>query len=80
MDTNLAQYGLAGICLIALAWFIMYLMKENKKEREETERQHRLERETWNAINQRQLEETNKNINRNTDILSELTTLLKSRK
>lgn len=80
MNAEIAQYGLAGICLVALAWFIMYIIKENKNEREETEKIHRQEREDWNRINQRQIEETNKNINRNTDVLSELTTLLKSRK
>lgn len=80
MTSDLAQYGLAGICLVALAWFIMYLMRENKKEREETEKQHRQERENWNLINQRQLEESNKNIKENTNILSALKTLLESRK
>lgn len=86
-ETILEKFGLPGIIIviliIAIKWgagFVKDLMKDNKAEREEQENQHRKERESWNVINQRQLEETNKNINRNTDVLSELTTLLKSRK
>lgn len=69
MTEPLAQYGLAGLCIIGLAWFIMYLMKEHKTEREE-----------WRRLQERQNDEANRNINKNTDILSELTTLLKNRK
>lgn len=69
MTEPLAQYGLAGLCIIGLAWFIMYLMKEHKTEREE-----------WRRFQERQNDEANRNINKNTDILSELTTLLKNRK
>lgn len=83
----LLKYGLPGIMiiilLVAIRWgatFVKDLMKDHKTEREETENQHRREREGWNLINQRQLEESNKNINKNTDVLSELTSLLKSRK
>lgn len=86
-ETILEKFGLPGIIIviliIAIKWgagFVKDLMKDNKTEREDQENQHRKERESWNVINQRQLEETNKNINRNTDVLSELTTLLKSRK
>lgn len=81
------KYGLPGIgiglLIIAIRWaavFVKDLMKQHKEEREDQENEHRKEREGWNLINQRQIEETNKNINRNTDVLSELTTLLKSRK
>lgn len=81
------KYGLPGIgiglLIVAIRWaavFVKDLMKQHKEEREDQENEHRREREGWNLINQRQIEETNKNINRNTDVLSELTTLLKSRK
>lgn len=69
MNESLAQYGLAGIVIIGLAWFVMYLMKQHKEEREE-----------WKRSQDRQNEEMNRNINRNTDILSGLKTLLESRK
>lgn len=81
------KYGLPGIgiglLIVAIRWaavFVKDLMKQHREEREDQENEHRREREGWNLINQRQIEETNKNINRNTDVLSELTTLLKSRK
>lgn len=81
------KYGLPGIgiglLIVAIRWaavFVKDLMKQHKEEREDQENEHRREREGWNLINQRQIEETNKNINRNTDVLSELTTLLKSRR
>lgn len=69
MTDQLAQYGLAGVVIIGLAWFVLYLMKEHKSERDE-----------WRRVQEKQNEEANKNINKNTDILSELTTLLKNRK
>lgn len=81
------RYGLPGIgiglLIVAIRWaavFVKDIMRQHKEEREDQENEHRREREGWNLINQRQIEETNKNINRNTDVLSELTTLLKSRK
>lgn len=84
---DLEKYGIPGIMILLLlgafkiGWdFIKDLMKQHKIEREEAENQHRLERENWNRINQHQLEESNKAINRNTDILSGLKTLLENRK
>lgn len=83
----LLKYGLPGIfiviLIVAIKWgavFVKDLMKEHKDEREEQENQHRRERETWNLINQRQLDESNKNIKENTNVLSELTTILKTKK
>lgn len=69
MTDTLAQYGLAGVVILGLAWFVMYLMKEHKDERE-----------AWQKTQERQQEEHNKSLNKNTDVLSELTTLLKNRK
>lgn len=84
-ETILEKFGLPGviicILIVAIKWganFVKDLMKEQKAEREEQENQHRREREGWNLINHRQLEESNKNINKNTEVLSELTTLIKS--
>lgn len=86
-EDALLKYGLPGIfiviLIIAIKWgagFVKDLIKDSKTEREEQENQHRRERETWNLINQRQLDETNKNIKENTNILSSLKTLLESRK
>lgn len=69
MTEPLAQYGLAGVVIIALAWFVMYLMKQHKEERED-----------WRKAQDRQNEEANRNINRNTEVLSGLKSLLESRK
>lgn len=66
---ELEKYGLSGIIILGLAWFVMYLMKEHKSERED-----------WQKTQERQQEEHNKSLNKNTDVLSELTTLLKNRK
>lgn len=81
----LTKFGLPGVIILILltgikwgANFVKELMKQHKQEREDQENQHRREREAWNLINHRQLEESNKNINKNTEVLSELTTLIKS--
>lgn len=68
MNEPLAQYGLAGVVIIGLAWFVMYLMKQHKNEREE-----------WRKVQEKQNEEANRNINRNTEVLSGLKTLLENR-
>lgn len=69
MTEPLAQYGLAGIVIIALAWFVLYLMKQQKEERDESRK-----------VNERRDDEHNRSLNKNTEVLSELTTLIKSMK
>lgn len=63
------QYGLSGTVIVGLSWFVMYLMKQMKEERDEARR-----------ANERRDDEHNKSLNRNTEVLSELTTLIKSMK
>lgn len=65
----LENYGLAGIVIAGLAWFIMYLMRQHKSER----------KELTDTI-AKQTDESNRNIKENTSILSALKTLLESRK
>lgn len=36
MEDVVLKYGLAGVIMVGLSWFIMYLLKDIKKEREET--------------------------------------------
>lgn len=67
MNEPLAQLGLAGVVIIGLAWFVMYLMKQHKEERQE-----------WTRKQEQQNEDHNRSLNRNTEVLSELTTLIKS--
>lgn len=69
MNAALEQYGLAGVVIIGMAWFIMFLMK-----------QHKEERENWSRANERQQEDSNKNIKENTNVLAGLKTLLENRK
>jgi hypothetical protein len=69
MTEPLAQYGLAGIVILALGWFVLYLMKQQKEEREEVRKS-----------NERRDDDHNRSLNRNTEVLSELTTLIKSMK
>lgn len=84
---DLEKYGIPGVIAIigisAIGWcvkFIKGMLDEHKKEREDLENLHRQERQDWNRINQHQLEDSNKSLNRNTEVLSELTTLIKSMK
>lgn len=67
MNEPLAQLGLAGVVIIGLAWFVMYLMKQHKEERSE-----------WQKRQEQQNDDHNRSLNRNTEVLSELTTLIKS--
>lgn len=66
---NMTQYGPWGIAVVAMAGFIMYLMKS-----------HRDERNEWGKRNERQTDESNRITRENTNILSSLKTLLESRK
>lgn len=67
MDGALEKYGLAGIVIFGMAYFIMWLMKDNKKERKENaERMERMNDKNVEAINN------------NTDVLSSMKTLLEN--
>lgn len=63
------KYGLPGIVIAGLAWFVLYLMKEHKKERKE-----------WRESQERLQDDTNRNIRENTNVLAGLKTLLENRK
>ena len=67
--SELGNYGILGIIVIALAAYILSI-----------EKRHREERSDWQRVNERQMEEQNRNIKENTSILSSLKTLLESRK
>lgn len=53
--------------IVAMAGFVMYIMK-----------QHRDERDQWQRINERQQDEANRNVRENTNILSALKTLIET--
>lgn len=67
--SDLSQYGILGIIVIALAAYILMI-----------EKRHRDERDEWRRQNERQIDEHNKNIKENTSILSALKTMLEHRK
>lgn len=66
---NGSEYGIAGVVICGLAYFVMYLMKQHKEERQD-----------WQRTNERQQDESNKNIRENTNILTGLKTLLEIKK
>lgn len=61
------KYGFPGIAIGGLAWFIMYLMKEHKKERKE-----------WQQSQERRDDESNKNAKETNGLLTELKTLIQT--
>lgn len=65
----LDKFGLPGIVIAGLAWFVMYLIKEHRKERIE-----------WQKTLERHSDEMNKNVRANTSVLAGLKALLESRK
>jgi hypothetical protein len=76
MEEKMLQYGILGICVVAMGWYI--ILKDKHHEKRENEWQ-----ETVNKIADRmdkREEETNKTIRENTGILQGLKTLLENRK
>lgn len=69
MNETIVKYGLPGIVIAGLAWFVMYLMKEHRKER----------KENMERANQ-QVDETNRVLRENSNILQGLKTLLENKK
>lgn len=65
---ELTQWGLPGAIIVALAGYVLLIEKRHKDERSE-----------WQKSNERQQEESNKNIKENTSVLSALKTLLENR-
>jgi hypothetical protein len=66
------KYGIVGVLIAGIAWlsvFIKNMMKE-----------HREERADWQKRQEQQNDEHNRSLNKNTEVLSELTTLIKSMK
>lgn len=66
---DLAQYGILGIIVIALATYVLMIEKRHKEERDE-----------WRKADEKTKDEMNKNIRENTSVLSGLKTLLENRR
>lgn len=66
--TDLSQYGLPGIIIIALAAYVLLIEKRHKDERDE-----------WKKTNDRQIDDASRNMKENTSVLSALKTLLENR-
>jgi len=62
---ELTQYGLPGIVIAGLCWFVLYLIKEHKKERQE-----------WKQTTEKQFDEMNKQSNNATALLSTIKAML----
>ncbi len=84
---NLEKYGFQGVVIAGLCWFVIYLLKSHKAERKEfretIQKQFDMMRETEvknNEKSERLQEKTNDIARENTNVLSELTTLLKHNK
>ena len=75
MEEVLLNYGLAGVGLISLGWFILYLLKSHRTERKEF--REMFERMSEKMDNRQ--DDTNKAMRENTGILQGLKTLLENR-
>lgn len=64
---GLENYGVLGIVVTAMAWYILNIEKRHKEERDE-----------WKRTIDRQFDEQNKNVKDNISILSGLKTLIES--
>lgn len=64
---NTYQQYVEWAVIIAMATFVMYIMK-----------QHREERQDWQKQNERQNDETNKNSKENINVISALKTLIET--
>jgi len=64
---NPYQQYVEWVIIVGMAGFVMFIMK-----------QHREERDQWQKLNERQQDETNRNVRENTNILSALKTLIET--
>jgi len=76
MEKEFLQYGVLGMVAVGLSWFIMYLIKDHRKERKE-----------WREFQEKQMDrimeqgdESNKVIREHSNLLSGIKTLLENRK
>lgn len=76
MEKIFLQYGILGAIPLAMAWYIMYLHKQHKKERDE-----------WRAMQEKQLDrmdditkENNKVIREHTNMVSSLKSIFETRR
>lgn len=75
---SLLDYGVLGAIVVILFGVLVYLYNSNAKERKETHERHAAERKEWREQSQAQHESIVDATNRNTDVVSELKTLLLS--
>jgi len=66
---DLAQYGLQGIVIAGLAWYVLRIEKRHSDERGE-----------WKKTTEKQFEDSSRVINENTNVLAGLKTLLENRR
>jgi hypothetical protein len=85
MENELLKYGLSGICIAGLAWYILHSEESHRKERKEwrdqqkleTEQNLKVQKEQFDRINE--ISDTSNQLTReNTNILTGLKTLLEN--
>jgi len=76
MENELLKYGVLGVVVIGMAWFIMYMVKDHRKERKE-----------WREFQEKQMDrimkagdESNRVIREHSNLLSGIKTLLENRR
>lgn len=66
---DLTQYGILGIVVTGLCWYIIHIEKRHKEERQE-----------WKQTIEKQFDEANKTTRENTSVLSALKTIIENMK
>lgn len=66
---DLTQYGILGIVVAGLCWYILNIEKRHKEEREE-----------WKQTIDRQFDKQNETMRENTSVLSALKTIIENMK
>jgi hypothetical protein len=67
--SDLAQYGILGIVVAGLCWYILHIEKRHKEERAE-----------WKQAIDRQFDKQNETMRENTGVLSSLKTIIENMK
>ena len=74
-----AEHGFAGMIVVVLLVALWWLHRTNRQDAASRHETHVAERKEWRESIERQGDALLQTTNRNTDVLSELTTILKTR-
>jgi hypothetical protein len=75
---SLGEYGLPGVIIISMGWFILYIIKKNEKSTDslhsrfdKIDKAHREERISWQKVMDKRQERLDIIIDKNTEALTE---------